>query len=67
MWADKRGLSLWLVAQMRRCFVELEKEAALVVVIGLGKGHPGTGLYVGLLRCQNSLKYSSYNTHDSIF
>jgi len=26
-------------------FCELEKEAALVVVIGLSMGHPGTGLY----------------------
>lgn len=48
-------------------FCELEKEAELVVVIGLSKGHPGTGLYVHLVGCQNYLKHRSYNRHNSIF
>lgn len=48
-------------------FCELEKEAALVVVIGLSKGHPGTGLYVHLVGCQNYLKHRIYNRHNSIF
>lgn len=49
---------------MQGCFVELEKEAALVVVIGLSKGHPGTGLYVGSVHSQNTLEYSKHNTHN---
>lgn len=44
--------------------MELEKEAALVVVIGLSKGHPGTGLYVGSVHSQNTLEYSKHNTHN---
>lgn len=48
-------------------FCELEKKAALVVVIGLGIGHPGTGLYVHLVGCQIYLKHRNYNRHDSIF
>ena len=47
-------------------FCKLEKEAALVV-IGLSKGHPGTGLYVHLVSCQNCLKHRNYNRHNSIF
>lgn len=43
-------------------FCELEKEAALVVVIGLSKGHPGTGLYVHLVGCQNYLKQKLQQT-----
>ena len=38
-------------------FCELEKEAALAVVIGLSIGHPGTGFYVHLVRCQNSREH----------
>lgn len=35
-------------------FCEREKEAALVAVIGLSKGHTETDLYVQLAGCQNS-------------
>lgn len=34
-------------------FCELEKEAALAVVIGLRIGHPGMGFYIHLVCCQN--------------
>lgn len=63
MWLDKR-----VVRADAGMFCELEKEAALVALIGLSKGHPGTGLYVHLVGCQNYLKHRNYrNRHNSIF
>lgn len=48
-------------------FCELEKETALVVVIGLSKGHPGTSLCVHLAGFKNYLRHRSYNRNISIF
>lgn len=55
MWLDKQGPSL-VGGTDAGMFCEQEKEAALVAVIGLSKGHPGTGLYVHLVGCQNYLR-----------
>lgn len=53
-------------AQMHGCLVSWRKEAPLVVIIGLSKGHPGMGLYVHLAGCQNYLKHWNYRTHTVI-
>lgn len=63
MWLYKQSLSLRFRAQMQGCFVSLQKEAALAVVIGLSKGHPGTSLCVHFLYCQTSYtKQNEYQT-----
>lgn len=62
MWRDTQGPSLVVGSTDAGMFCEPEKEAALVVVIGLSKGHPGTGLYVHLVGCQNYLKHRLQQT-----